>query len=110
MLDNLLGDWSVKSFVANDKTEDASKIYFKFTLTDVGDYTLSEIFIINPRNVVSTAMIFDEGGNKFKHEYISGTSDKPEYAFGLTGTFTYSLNGDVLTLTGGNKKVVLQRK
>lgn len=110
-IEELFGDWKVKSFVANGKTEDASKVYFSFSMTDVGDYILNQVHLVSDRNVVCTAMIMEKEANKFSHDYImSSAEDKPQYSFWLTGTYTYALNGDVLTITGENKKMVLERK
>lgn len=110
-IDDLFGNWKVNSFIINGKKQDASKTYFMFSMTDAGDYTLSQIFETSPRNIVNTATVKELSANKFIHNYGSNTADdRLEYTFWLSGTFTYSINDDILTLTGEDRKIELQRK
>jgi hypothetical protein len=110
-IDDLFGNWKVNSFILNGKKQDASKTYFMFSMSDAGDYTLSQIFETNPRNIVNTATVKELGPNKFIHNYgTSSADDRLDYTFWLSGSYTYSVNGEVITLTGEDRKIELQRK
>lgn len=111
-LKSLIGSWKVKSFIQDGKTLNATNTYFRYKVSDVGDYLLEQVLMENKKEkCVGTAMLMESGTNEVDHSYLMNTDDEnPLCTFWIHGYHTYELKNGVLYINSKEDKIELTRK
>lgn len=111
-LKTLIGNWKIKSFTQNGNAVNTNNIHYIFSLSDVGDYLLEQVFTEkNKTKCTCTAMLSAADNIKVYNDFIMCSDEEnPNCTFWIAGEYAYELKNGILYISNEQDKMELQRK